>query len=52
MSEVRVQLTPKVVIDVSVFSWVEFVDWYQLIIVVSEHSMNLEIFGSTVFDDV
>jgi len=52
MSEVRVQLTTKVVIDVSMFSCVEFVDWYQLIIVVSEHSMNLKILGSTLFDDV
>jgi hypothetical protein len=49
---VRVQLTPKVVIDVSVFTWFELVDWYQFTAVVSEHLVHLEVFGSTVFDEI
>jgi len=52
VSEVCVQLTPKVVIDVSMFTWSEFIDWYQLLTVVSEHLMNLKILGSTLFDEI
>jgi hypothetical protein len=52
MSDVSIQLTPKVVIDVSVFAWFEFIDWYQLIAVVSEHLMDLKILGSTLFDEI
>jgi hypothetical protein len=52
MSEVRVQLTSKVVIDVSYFAWLEFADWYQLITVVSEHLMYLKVLGSTLFDEI
>jgi hypothetical protein len=37
---------------VSYFAWLEFVDWYQLIAVVSEHLMYLEISGSTLFDEI
>ena len=52
VSYVRVQLTSKVVIDVSVFTWFKFVNWYQFIPVMSEHLMHLKIFGSTLFDDI
>jgi hypothetical protein len=52
MSEVRVQLTPKVVIDVSLFAWPEFVNRYQLVAVVSEHLMNLKVPWSTLFDEI
>jgi hypothetical protein len=50
-SEVCVQLTPEVVIDVSVFSFVEFVDWDQFVTVVFEHLMNLKILRSESFDE-
>jgi len=51
-ADVCVHLTPKVVIDVSMFSWFEFIDWYQLITVMPEHLIHLKILGSTLFDDI
>jgi hypothetical protein len=37
---------------VSVFAWLELIDRYQLITVVSVHLMDLKILGSTLFDEI
>jgi hypothetical protein len=37
---------------VSMFAWLEFVNRYQFIPVVSEHLMDLKIFWSTLFDEI
>lgn len=52
VSYMRVQLPPKVIINVSVFACPELINRYQLIAVVSEHPMNLKVLGSTLFDDI